>query len=153
MFSKTFLPRFIFLPGLISCKILARILQVLNQLARFLQVLISLITRVDISLSRNWLIKKAAEPIQFLPAPSAVGKNKLGDYCFRRHAILPIPENEDSVKILAKAADMFYSWKGIDHGIKFYLGYAKDRSFPSDEASKKYGWIPIDKKRKELNDR
>ena len=37
---------FIFLPWLISCKILARIWQVLNQLARFLQVLNSLITRV-----------------------------------------------------------------------------------------------------------
>ena len=48
MFSTTFVTWFIFLVWLISCKILARILQVLNQLARFLQVLNSLITRVGV---------------------------------------------------------------------------------------------------------
>ena len=46
MFPKTLVPRFIFWPWLISCKILARILQVLNHLARFLQDLNPLITRV-----------------------------------------------------------------------------------------------------------
>ena len=45
MFPKTLVPRFIFWPWLISCKILARILQVLNHLARFLQDLNPLITR------------------------------------------------------------------------------------------------------------
>ena len=46
MFPKTLVHRFIFWPWLISCKILARILQVLNHLARFLQDLNPLITRV-----------------------------------------------------------------------------------------------------------
>ena len=45
MFPKTFVPRFIFLPRLISCKILARIMQVLNHLARFLRDLNPFITK------------------------------------------------------------------------------------------------------------
>ena len=48
MFPKTLVPRFIFWPWLISCKILARILQVLNHLARFLQDLNPLITRAGL---------------------------------------------------------------------------------------------------------
>ena len=65
MFSKTFVTWFIFLPWLISCKIQARILQVSNQLAKFLQVLKSLITRVVVKWS---LVCKTVDwkPIYFL---------------------------------------------------------------------------------------
>ena len=57
MFPKTLVPRFIFWPWLISCKILARILQVLNHLARFLQDLNPLITRVVCSCQKlHWSV-------------------------------------------------------------------------------------------------
>ena len=61
MFPKTLVPRFIFWPWLISCKILARILQVLNHLARFLQDLNPLITRDDLT-----SISQIQESVQYI---------------------------------------------------------------------------------------
>ena len=68
MFPKTLVPRFIFWPWLISCKTLARILQVLNHLARFLQDLNPLITR-DLLIVNHFLTSQLSAELSISLLP------------------------------------------------------------------------------------
>ena len=72
---------------------------------------------------------------------------------FRIHAILPVPLNENSLTLFAKATKIYSSWENIGDSMKIYLGYVKDQTFGEYSYPKAYGWKPVDHIVKNSGDR
>ena len=70
-------------------------------------------------------------------------------FCSRRHSILPVPKDVNSLEIFGNATVAAFKWRSHEpERVHVFLGFVKNRSF-GNKSAKIYGWVPLDLEPKE----